>query len=30
MNERIVVIEMTPFVYEDGNIYYFEILKKSR
>lgn len=29
MNEGDVVIEMTPFIFEDGNTYYFQILKRS-
>ena len=30
MNEGDVIIEMTPFIFEDGNTYYFQILKRGR
>lgn len=29
MTDRDIIIEMTSFIYEDGNIYYFNILKRS-
>ena len=29
MNEGDVIIEMTPFIFEDGNTYYFQILKRG-
>ena len=29
MNEIEVIIEMTPFIFEDGNTYYFQIVKRG-
>ena len=29
MNEIEVIIEMTPFIFEDGNTYYFQIVKRD-
>jgi hypothetical protein len=29
MEEGDIVIEMTPFIFEDGNTYYFQIVKRS-
>ena len=27
--DKNVIVEMTPFIFEDGNTYYFQILKRS-
>ena len=29
MNEGDIIIEMTPFIFEDGNTYYFQVLKRG-
>jgi hypothetical protein len=30
MEEEKIVIEMTPFIFEDGNTYYFQVVKRAR